>query len=163
MLSCLCAFCFQEVSFCGGCSPYGLALVKTFDALISFVGRDNVTRRFRRRQLRRAYARCRGKPLPLKGAPPHSASAPTTFAPRAQASWLAAAPPLAAFSRKPLKGARLTCAYRPGSSGERYRLKPMIICAVWASPSALVLYGVFPLAPSLSILACRGEFPEPPG
>lgn len=75
--------------------------------------------------------------------PPQSGSPPSARRPAAlpfgRARRCVGLPPRA-FSPAP-QGGSLVRAYRPRGSGERYRLKPMIFCAVSAKPSAFTLAG----------------------
>ena len=76
-------------------------------------------------------------------APPQSGSPPSARRPAAQPYGLArrcGGLPPRAFSPAP-QGGSLVRAYRPRGSGERYRLKPMILCAVSAAPSAFMVVG----------------------
>lgn len=74
---------------------------------------------------------------PLSGSPP-SARRPAAL-PYGRARRCGGLPPRA-FSPAP-QGGSLVRAYRPRGSGERYRLTPMIISAVSATPSAFMAVG----------------------
>lgn len=96
MLSCFRADCFQEVSFCGGSSPYSKTLATSFRSVDKFLFAVTTL-------LAACSGGCfvglrpqQGQAPPPKGVPSPFRSRPRYVCAKAQASRLAAAPPLAA-------------------------------------------------------------------
>ena len=119
MLSCFCADCFQEVSFCGGCSPYSKTLAISFRSVDKFL--------FAVITFLAAYGGgCfvglrpqQGQAPPPKGVPSPFRSRPHYVCAKGASLVAGGCSPPSGFQPLAPQGGSLVRAYRPRGSGER--------------------------------------------